>query len=318
MTESEALQCHERGQQMQGEGLHAEAVVQFALAAEYFAVAEGEQSPDLANVLMDETESLLALCRYDEAEESARRAKDIVAAIEHLLDAETRAELAPRAYSNWGHALRELGRYEEAAEPLRTAVRESHPNALPSHLNNYGVLCKYWGKFDEGERNYLQALALLEERFGKESLQTATLYHNLGGLEHTRGNYAKGEPLGRKAYEIRRAALGEQDEATIADAVAWGGLLDGLERYSESIPLYNRALTYYEAKLGPDHFEVAATLNNLGMAQAALGNLEQAEATLQRCLNIKLTLFGARHPETNLTRNNLASIVAHRHAGATR
>jgi len=293
---------------MQGDGLHQEAVAEFARAGAYFAAADGEQSPDLANVLMDEAESLLALCRYDAAEQRARRAREIVLGIAPLLDDETRAELVPRAHADWGRALRELGRYDEAAEPLLAAVRESSAEALPSHLNNYGVLCKYWGKFEEGERTYLRALELLETTFGKESPETATLYHNLGGLEHTRGNFAKGEPLARKAYEIRRAALGEEHEATIADAVAWGGLLDGLERYEESMPTYVRALAYYEVRFGNDHFEVAATLNNLGMGQAAMGDLDGATATMQRCLEIKRKLFGEQHPEYILTQKNLASL----------
>src|ERR1019366_232176 len=130
MTESQALESHERGQQLQGEGLHQEAVAEFVRVADYFAIAEGEQSPDLANVLMDEAESLLALCRYDEAQLRARRAKEIVVGVQDLLDAGTRAELLPRAYADWGRALRELGRYEEAAEPLLAAIRESHPDAL--------------------------------------------------------------------------------------------------------------------------------------------------------------------------------------------
>ena len=33
----------------------------------------------------------------------------------------------------------------------------------------------------------------------------ATLYHNLGGLEHAAGNHADGEPLARKSVEISRA-----------------------------------------------------------------------------------------------------------------
>jgi len=316
MTESQALKHHERGQELQSTGDHATAIDELAQAAAWFAAAEGEQSPDLANVLMDTTDSLLALCHYVEAEQTARRAHTILTAIASQLDPETRTLLLPRANGLLGRSLRELGRYEEASEPLLSAIRESSEAELPTHLNEYGILCKYWGKFDEGERTYLRALDLLERQYGKESLETATLYHNLGGLEHTRGNFAKGEPLAHKAYEIRRA-LGDDHQATVADAVAWGGLLDGLERYGESMPIYRAALAYYESRLGPEHFEVAATLNNLGMAQAAQGDLREAQTTMQRCLEIKRKLFGKDHPETRLTQNNLAAITTHMGAAAT-
>lgn len=308
MTDSEAIKHHERGQQFQSIGNHAQSLAEFSLAAKWFAAAEGEQSPDLANILMDQADSLLTLCRYAEAEGTARRAHSIIAGIAPLLEPEARTTLLPRANALLGRSLRELGRYPEAQPLLLAAIRASGGDDLPTHLNEYGILCKYWGKYDEGERTYRRALALLEERHGKDSLATATLFHNLGGLEHTRGNFLKGEPLARKAYEISRQALGESHEKTLADAVAWGGLLDGLHRHAESLPIYRRALAFYEQRFGPDHFEVAATLNNLGMAEAAEGNYAAAEAALSRCLAIKRKLFAADHPEVTLTARNLAQL----------
>ena len=309
MTEQEALESHARAQELQVAGRHAEALERIGQAAAYFAETEGPHSPDLANILDDSAESLLALCQYEEAERAARQAHEIIDQVRDLLDHETRGALSPRALSVWGTTLRELGKYDEASVPLLEAIEEAErcfgPIApeVAGHLNNYGVLCKYWGKFDEGEQHYLRALKLLEDLYGVESLETATLYHNLGGLEHSRGDYDKGEPLARKAYEIRRASLGDKHEAAIADAVAWGGLLDGQARYSESIPIYQHALTHYEQLFGPDHFEVAATLNNLGMALAS-----QGRAMLERSLAIKMKLFGADHPEVRLTAANLKRI----------
>jgi serine/threonine-protein kinase len=114
--------------------------------------------------------------------------------------------------------------------------------------------------------------------------------------------------LGRVAYEIRRRHLGEDAFETVADAVAWGGLLDGLERYEESVPIYRRALSYYEVWFGPEHFEVAATLHNLGAARAAQGCLAEARACLERSAAIKRKLFRHDHPEVRLTEAVLASL----------
>src|SRR4051812_20965724 len=112
MTEQDALECHERGQQAQTEGRHKEAIAQFELACEYFEAADGAESPDLANVLGDWGDSLIELCRYREAEPIARRAKEILTDIRDRLDADARAAFLPRAYGLWGRTLRELGRYE--------------------------------------------------------------------------------------------------------------------------------------------------------------------------------------------------------------
>lgn len=316
MIEQEALECHARAQDLQSQGRHAAALTELERAAQYFADTEGDASPDLANILADLAETLSGLCRYREAEEKARQAKEIIEKIRRLLDPDTRGMLVPRVYAMWGRSLRELGRYEEAAAALAEAIRDcdqsfgdNHP-AIVGFLNEYGVLCKYWGRFDEGELHYLRALEIVANEFGPNSLEAATLYHNLGGLEHARGDYAKGEPLGRKAYEIHRRALGDDDPATVADAVAWAGLLDGLRRYEQSVPIYRRALAYYEHRFGPDHFEVAATLNNLAMARAAQGGIAEARELLERCLAIKRRLFDETHPEVRLTQANLNSLAS--------
>lgn len=314
MTEQQALEWHARAQRDQDQGRHQRAESRLARVARYFESADGIESPDLANVLADQAESLLALCRYREAEQSARRAREIVLAISDRLEAESRAKLAPTVYSVWGRALQALGKYEQAEVPLREAIRiaelafgDRHPD-LAGHLNNYGVLCKYRRRFQEGEAVYRRALRIFTTEFGERCLQAATVYHNLAGLEHSRRNFAKGEPLARLAYEIRRTALGDDHLETVADAVAWAGLLDGLGRYGESEPIYRRALDIYESRLGPDHFEVAVVLNNLGAVRAAQGQEAEARRLLARCAGIKRKLFGPRHPEVRRTEAHLEAL----------
>jgi Tfp pilus assembly protein PilF len=57
---------------------------------------------------------------------------------------------------------------------------------------------------------------------------------------------------------------------------------------------------------GPDHPEVAITLNNLGNAQDLLGESEAARLTLQRALAMFEAVYGAEHPQVALTLGNLA------------
>ena len=314
MTEAEALELHSRAQELQSAGRHAQASGILARVAGYFESEEGPDSLDLANVLADWAESLSALCLYQEAEAAARRSTQILDRLEHLLDPETHAALVPRAALALGRSLREQGRYEEAATHLRRALAECeriHGAADPetaSYLDEYGILCKYWGRYDEGEGCYRKALKIQEDRFGPESPETATIYHNLGGICHARGDFARGEPLAHTAYRIRRMALGADHPDTVADEVAWAGLLDGCERYDESVPIYVRALDFYERHFGPEHFEVAAVLNNLGMARAAQGNTSLTRLHLERCVAIKRKLFAAGHPELQLSEANLRTI----------
>src|SRR5262249_43743627 len=70
-------------------------------------------------------------------------------------------------------------------------------------LNARAVLFKYQGRFSEAARLYRRALNLLTAAHGRDHPDLATIYHNLGGLEHARGRHAKGEPFARKAVALR-------------------------------------------------------------------------------------------------------------------
>jgi hypothetical protein len=59
------------------------------------------------------------------------------------------------------------------------------------------MLYKYTARFAEAKPLYLRALAIFEKQLGPDHPDLASLYHNLGGLEHPRGKYSKGEPSTR-------------------------------------------------------------------------------------------------------------------------
>ena len=82
----------------------------------------------------------------------------------------------------------------------------------------------------------------MEKRLGPQHAEIATLYHNLGGPEHARGEYARGEPFARRSVEIRERALGPDHIDVAADVAALAGLLDGQGKYEESEPLDERVL----------------------------------------------------------------------------
>ncbi len=74
----------------------------------------------------------------------------------------------------------------------------------------------------------------------------ATLYHNLGKLEHARGRYARGEPLARRSLTIHRKALGPDHPHVADDAAALAAILNGLGRHDEAETLYRWALPIFE------------------------------------------------------------------------
>jgi tetratricopeptide (TPR) repeat protein len=277
-----------------------------------FEMIDGPVHPDCANLRQRLSSILDAQGRYGEAEECAARAVTIMDEVALLAAAPELDLIQVECLRRWGAALRQLGQYREAEPVLRQALKLAElsrdPELVVGALNDLGMWCKYSGNFAEGAIAYQRALAIALERFGEKHLTVATIYHNIGGLEHARGNFEAGETPARRACEIRRELLGSDHPDTVADECAYAGVLDGLERYTESRPIYERALAIFERCYGPEHFEVAATLHNLSAVDYAEGDVAPAQQRAARALTIKMKLFGNEHPECRLTARHLANV----------
>ena len=110
-----------------------------------------------------------------------------------------------------------------------------------------------------------------------------------------------------------RAIAAHADEAGIADATALlmnqtGLLLQGMGLYTQAEPLYARALAIYEKTLGPEHPDLATSLNNLAMLSYAQGAYAKAEPLHARALAIREKALGPEHPELAMSLNNLAML----------
>jgi tetratricopeptide (TPR) repeat protein len=79
-------------------------------------------------------------------------------------------------------------------------------------------------------------------------------------------------------------------------------------KYSEAVPLAERALAIRQASLGSDHVEVAQSLTNLGMLYATLGRSGDAEPLFKRSLAIYEKAFGPNHPDVSAALSNLANL----------
>ncbi len=79
-------------------------------------------------------------------------------------------------------------------------------------------------------------------------------------------------------------------------------------RYADAEPLSQLALRIREQQLGPEHPDVATSLNNLANLYSQQGNDTMAEPLFQRALRIRERLLGSEHPETAQSLNDLANL----------
>jgi tetratricopeptide (TPR) repeat protein len=75
------------------------------------------------------------------------------------------------------------------------------------------------------------------------------------------------------------------------------GLYNSQGRYAEAEPLSKRSLTIIEKALGPDHPDVATSLNNLAELYRDQGRYAEAEPLFKRSLAIREKAPGPDHPD---------------------
>jgi tetratricopeptide (TPR) repeat protein len=157
---------------------------------------DGPVHPDIANLSYSLGGILERRDRHAEAEACAARAVRIMDEVADLVEGPEAELILIQSLGLLGTTLRQQGRYREAEPALSRAVEraEAYPDrdALALALNDFGVLCKYSGRFDEGERAYRRALAISLESCGEIHPTVAVLYHNLGGLDHARSLCRRG------------------------------------------------------------------------------------------------------------------------------
>ncbi len=111
-----------------------------------------------------------------------------------------------------------------------------------------------------------------------------------------------------------RIAIAHADKYEVAqDATA--DLLDKIGVYlhrcnlfAEAQPLFHRAISTYEARLGDHHPDVAAVINNLAAMHLDWQNDAEAEQLWQRSMQILETQLGADHLDVAVILNNMAAL----------
>jgi tetratricopeptide (TPR) repeat protein len=279
-----------------------------------YAAAEGPRHPNVANALFELGQIHSAVERLASARSCCRRALAILRAAMRLSPFDPdliRLRLQTRLLL--GTVERNLGDYPAADRNYRSAYAEIGRRIGPRDpdrgglLNDWGVLRKYQGRYGEAAAFYRRALRLVGPRGDREA--RATLHHNLGGIAHARGRYAAGEADGRRAVELREAALGPNHVDVAADVAALAALVEGAGRLDEAAALYQRALSVFRRRLGPRHSEVGLSLAGLAWVRRRQGDLAAADRLYRQSLAILEPVFGRGHSDVALTLANWASVL---------
>ncbi len=153
------------------------------------------------------------------------------------------------------------------------------------------------------------AAGRLEGRFADRPLVEATIRQTLGTTYMELGDYKQAEPHLKRAYDLRRRQLGDEDRLTLT-SMSWLGRLYGLQaQYREAEPLLVQALESRRRLLGPDHADTLETSVWLGVLYTELGTPNtqaKAEELLRTTLESGSPVFGKESPIILEAMGNLA------------
>jgi len=273
----------------------------------------GADRPDVVNVLLAVGRIYRDAEDYTSAEAAYRQASEIM---QHWIGEpdETVQRLRIQACIAVGDIERVLGRLDASHATLTDVVADAEKRLGPwdletgMALNALGIVCKYAGRFAEGETAYRGALAIIECTAGADSPMVASIWHNLGGLAFDAGDYAAAELPARRAVQIRQSALGTEHPDVAADLLALAPILDALGRTGEAAELYARASAILE-RTPANEYDRAVFENNLGVAAAERGDVRAAKGHYTTALTMKERLLGPEHADVALTLHNLGALA---------
>jgi tetratricopeptide (TPR) repeat protein len=117
---------------------------------------------------------------------------------------------------------------------------------------------------------------------------------------------ATAECSAANARQLRKGRLVPSTPTWPRASTAWRSFIVIKGQYGKADPLYGRALAIREKALGPEHPDVAVSLNNMASLYYVQGQYAKAGLLYQRALAIYEKTLGSDHPNVATCQENYA------------
>jgi len=138
----------------------------------------------------------------------------------------------------------------------------------------------------------------LEGKLPRAPLAEAEIRHTLGFAYFGLGLYEQSEMHQRKALEIRRAYLGDDDPTTLVSLKTLGWVYLSQSRYREAEQLYTEALQGTHQVLGEEHWSTLESMWSLSCVYRMQGRFDEAEQLNDKGLRISRRVFGEENVQS--------------------
>jgi tetratricopeptide (TPR) repeat protein len=252
-------------------------------------------------------------------------------------------EGAPRAESNLGLFLLQIGKSAEAEAPLRHAValdERNHDPGIDTDREGLALALDGQGKRDEAigvfrrvaagldarvaaralvklaeldpdraEEYYRDAAAAEEKGSGSGSPRVAVVLYGYARELRALNRDREAEPLLRRALAIVQAAPQSDPRVTIDVLNALGNLVEGRRQLDEAEKLIRGAMALAEEKFGPESAQLATSCTYLADVLWNKKSLREAGVLFRRAIIINASLYGPDRPETAADIANLGMVM---------
>ncbi|MGQ0525989.1 MAG: tetratricopeptide repeat protein [Betaproteobacteria bacterium] len=181
------------------------------------------------------------------------------------------------------------GRYAEAEESSRAAVRAVEKQFGPNHPNLARILKTFvvlvyraQNRWDEVARLYRRSLEIYIDAYGVEHQEVATTFMDLAAVYERLQRYTDAEAIYKRALPVWIKLKGSRDESVAYVLLEIARMYRFQRRNAESEPLFKQALALLEKTLGPQHREVGVVLHYLAVLYEQQGRHGEADHYYRR------------------------------------
>ncbi|CAF5011005.1 unnamed protein product, partial [Rotaria socialis] len=187
------------------------------------------------------------------------------------------------------HTVFRVGEIKQTAENIRlwevnlTITDESDPQLAgltdcikeevrgSTGWHRMGQLMLRVGHFDQAEELYNELL----ENASHDS-DRAHIYHMLGMMKYSQGEYQQAVKFYKKSLEIYRKTLPEDDTSLAPTYNNIGQVYYNMGKYSKALEYYEKSHKILEISLPPTHPDLATSYNNIGLVYDNMGEYSKA------------------------------------------
>ena len=162
---------------------------------------------------------------------------------------------------------------------------------------------------------YGTRLAHERDRVRREAQKSKQVSEFLTGLLTHADPYQADRPdptvrslLDAGAAHVRKD-LAQEPEVQREMLTLLGRIYERRGAYEQALPLLGEAVTLGRKTLGPSA-ELAQSLNDFGVAQGQVANLDSARATLEEALAMRQKVLGPDHPEVAVSESELGRVLS--------